>query len=238
MTTALVIQHTPTETPGAFTAWWAAAGLDLDIRHVYDGDPLPTTAADLAALVVLGGPQTVVGGPGEIPAGELSLMREAVSRSVPTLGICLGAQLMAAACGGTVERGVVGEHGVATITLTPSVADDALLGTLGEGPRRVVQWHGDGITALPSDAVVLAGSELFPVQAFRIGTAAWGFQFHAEATAEMVGHWSVSDPADAVDALTLLKQVEDLQPEFEAAWRPCVTAFAEFAHKHAAEVGQ
>ena len=235
---ALIIQHTPTETAGAFGAWWAAAGLDLDTRHVYVGDELPASAADLDALIVLGGPQSVVAGPGEVTEAEFSLMRDAVSAGVPTLGVCLGAQLLAAACGGRVERGAVGEHGIGVVTVTADGAEDTLVGTLGAGPREVIQWHGDGVTELPPGAVLLAGSELFPFQAFRVGARAWGLQFHAEASSEMVGHWSVSDPVDAIDAITLLKRVDDLQPALEAAWRPGIEAFASLAAARALGVGR
>jgi GMP synthase-like glutamine amidotransferase len=111
------------------------------------------------------------------------------------MGICLGAQLLAAATGGYVERGADGpELGLGSVTVADS--DDLLIA----GPMPVVQWHFDAITALPPGAVLMASSDLYDVQAFRVGEVAWGLQFHVEATAAMVREWADNDAAVLAEA--------------------------------------
>src|SRR5690242_19161159 len=115
------------------------------------------------------------------------LLRTAVDDGVPTMGICLGAQLLAAATGGYVERGAAGpELGLGSVEVT--TGDELLV----PGTMPVVQWHFDAITALPPDAVQLATSDKY-IQAFRVGEVAWGLQFHVEATAAMVQEWAGND---------------------------------------------
>jgi len=107
---------------------------------------------------------------------------------VPTLGICLGAQLLAVAAGGEVQRGSSGpELGLGTVDVPTG---DQLL-TAGTMP--VVQWHYDTVTRLPDGAELLASSAAYAVQAFRVGDVAWGLQFHVEATADMVREWAQAD---------------------------------------------
>jgi GMP synthase-like glutamine amidotransferase len=100
--------------------------------------------------------------------------------------------MLAVAAGGEVARGAAGpEHGLDTVTVNePDVLLDG-------GPLTVVQWHDDTVTRLPEDAQLLASSDRYPVQAFRIGEVAWGMQFHIEATPEMVGEWAANDGVDA-----------------------------------------
>ena len=106
-----------------------------------------------------------------------ALLRRAVRDRIPTLGICLGAQLLATAHQGTVERAASGpEIGPALIAKRDAAESDPLFGPLPMLPD-VLQWHQDEITELPLGAVLLAASSNYPVQAFRVGTAAWGVQF-------------------------------------------------------------
>jgi GMP synthase-like glutamine amidotransferase len=128
-----------------------------------------------------------------------NLLADAVERGVPTLGICLGAQLLAVATGGKVERGASGPE-LGLCEVTGDGTDRVLL----SGPYVVVQWHYDTVTELPAGATLLASSELYQVQAFRVGEAAWGLQFHVEATAELVGKWARAEgrePAEIVDPI-------------------------------------
>jgi GMP synthase-like glutamine amidotransferase len=188
MARALVVQHHPAEGLGWFQEWLPAAGLDVHPIHPYLGHRVPTSVEG-DALVVLGGPMGCMDDDlaDWLPAVR-SLLRTAVDDGVPTIGICLGAQLLAAATGGYVERGVRGpELGLGTVTV--GAADDLLV----PGPMPVVQWHFDTITALPPGGELVASSDLYEVQAFRIGEVAWGLQFHVEATAAMVRQWADND---------------------------------------------
>jgi GMP synthase-like glutamine amidotransferase len=189
---ALVVQHTAGEGLGWLQEWWPAFGLDVHPIHPYLGHRVPPLVEG-DALVVLGGP---MGAYDDEAAPWLPSVRDllatAVDDGVPTMGICLGAQLLAVACGGEVQKGVEGpELGVDEVQVD---AGDALLEA---GVLPVVQWHYDTVTRLPEGSVNLASSARYPVQAFRVGELAWGVQFHLEATQAMVTEWAHED-ADAL----------------------------------------
>jgi len=157
------------------------------------------TSVEGDALVVLGGPMGAYDDEDApwLPATR-ALLATAVDDGVPTLGICLGAQLLAVAAGGEVQRGSSGpELGLGTVDVPTG---DQLL-TAGTMP--VVQWHYDTVTRLPDGAELLASSAAYAVQAFRVGDVAWGLQFHVEATVDMVRDWAESDGVDGsvVDAV-------------------------------------
>jgi GMP synthase (glutamine-hydrolysing) len=183
-----VVQHTATEGLGQLAEWLPAIGVDVHPTHPYLGNRVPPSVEG-DALIVLGGP---MGAYDDEVAPWLPSVREllssAVDDGVPTIGICLGAQLLAVAVGGKVERGANGpEIGLGEVTV--STGDDLL--TAGVMP--VVQWHNDIVTELPDSVQVLAASERYPIQAFRVGDVAWGLQFHVEATIEMVRGWALDD---------------------------------------------
>jgi GMP synthase-like glutamine amidotransferase len=187
-----VVQHAAAEGLGRLADWLPAIGVDVHPTHPYLGNRVPPSVEG-DALIVLGGP---MGAYDDDDAPWLPSVRDllasAVDDGVPTIGICLGAQLLAVAAGGAVEKGAAGpEIGLDDVTVTTS---DELL-TAGVIP--VVQWHHDTISRLPDGAVALAHSERYPVQAFRLGEVAWGLQFHVEATAEMVRTWAADDGLDA-----------------------------------------
>src|SRR4051794_2954620 len=190
MARALIVQHSASEGLGWFQDWLPAAGLDVHPIHPYLGHRVPTLVEG-DALIVLGGP---MGCMDDDVAQWLppvrSLLRSAVDDGVPTMGICLGAQLLAAATGGYVQRGSAGpELGLGTVEVT--MPDNLLAGAR----LPVVQWHFDAVTELPPDGELVASSELYEVQAFRVGEVAWGLQFHIEATPAMVADWAASDAA-------------------------------------------
>lgn len=227
---ALLVQHTATEGPGWLGEWLPAAGVELDIVRPYAGEPLPATV-DAAALIVMGGP---MGANDDDVApwlpGVRDLLRWAVAAAVPVLGVCLGGQLLAAACGGRVRRGSAGpEFGVGEVRLRPAAATDPLLSELPPVVR-AVQWHYDSVTELPPNAVWLAESAVYPYQAFRIGCRAWGLQFHVETSARMVAGWARNDAAEldatGLTAEQLLDQLAAAQPELTTTWQRVVERWA------------
>jgi len=192
MARVLVLQHTAHEGLGRLQDWLPAAGVDVHPIHPYLGHRVPQSVEG-DALVVLGGPMGAYDDEVApwLPATR-SLIATAIDDGVPMLGICLGAQLLAVAAGGSVERGALGpELGLGTVTVSQP---DVLLPS-GELP--VVQWHFDTVTRLPDSAALLGSSSRYAAQAFRVGEVAWGLQFHIEATPEMVGDWARID-ADAL----------------------------------------
>jgi GMP synthase-like glutamine amidotransferase len=232
--TALVVQHSAVEDAGRLADWLAAAGLLLDLHRPYDGSPLPSRAGGHAALIVLGGS---MGAHDDAVAPWLpatrALLADALAAGVPTLGICLGAQLLAAAAGGRVERGSAGpEIGPGLVAKRDAAAADRLFGPVPFTPD-VVHWHWDTVAALPAGAVLLASSTRYPHQAFRVGEHAWAVQFHVETTPEMVRRWAAEDAAELaaegldVDALLGRTDLDALHADIAAIWQPFAARFAE-----------
>jgi GMP synthase (glutamine-hydrolysing) len=183
-----VVQHSASEGLGQLADWLPAIGVDVHPTHPYLGNRVPPSVEG-DALIVLGGSMGAYDDDAApwLPSVR-ALLASAIDDGVPTIGICLGAQLLAVAAGGTVERGKAGaEIGFGEVTVT--TGDDLL--TAGVMP--VVQWHYDAVTELPGSAVVLASNAHYPIQAFRIGDVAWGLQFHIEASTDMVRAWAVEE---------------------------------------------
>lgn len=153
------------------------------------------------ALIVLGGPMNVDEGDRHphLPH-EVEVIREALDRGRPVLGICLGAQLLAHALGGRVGRAAEPEIGWYDVTVSEAAGSDPLLGHF-TGVERVFQWHGDTFELAPG-TTHLASSERCANQAFRVGESAWGLQFHLEVDQAMIARW-LQNPANA-DAVARL----------------------------------
>jgi len=228
---ALLIQHVLHESCGWLDDVLGDAGVDLEVRRMWEGDEVPTDLHGVDGLVVLGGP---MGASDDAAAQWLPVVRDllnrAVDESVPTLCICLGAQLLAVARGGEVVKGEAGpELGLGRVTLTSAAADDALFAGLA-GELDVVQWHWDAVVALPADAVLLASSAAYLNQAFRVGDCAWGVQFHPEVTLPLVAQWARNDKdgvvAAGLDPTTLVGAVADAERSLLEAWTPLLDRFA------------
>jgi|HubBroStandDraft_6_1064221.scaffolds.fasta_scaffold56439_2 GMP synthase (glutamine-hydrolysing) len=146
------------------------------------------SARDADLLVVLGGPIGVADSDAyPFLRTELDLIGERLARDRPTLGICLGAQLIAVACGGSVRPGVAAEIGYAPVTLTSAARDSAL-----EPLRsvRVLHWHGDVIST-PPELPPLASTPLCENQAFARWPNVLALQFHLEAESASLERWLV-----------------------------------------------
>lgn len=162
-----------------------------------------------------------------------ALLRQAVRERVPALGICLGAQLLATAHNGTVAPAAAGpEIGPGLVAKRDAAETDPLFGPLPMLPD-VLQWHQDEVTELPLGAVLLATSTAYPVQAFRLGPAAWGVQFHPEADLPTFQRW-IDDNLALLDRLNLdpaqlAYRVALHQDDLFEAWHPFAIRFAALA---------
>lgn len=189
--TVLVVEH---EAAAGLGRLAPLPGCDVVTARPYLGEALPVDLAGYDALVVLGGAMDAWDDAGSpwLPATR-SLLAQAVSAGVPTLGVCLGAQLLAMACGSQVSRGADGpELGVVPVTLLPAAADDPFARSL---PAQVLapQGHFDVVEQLPEGAVLLASSPTYPHQLFRVGSRAWGVQYHPEVTEDDFSTWMAGD---------------------------------------------
>jgi GMP synthase-like glutamine amidotransferase len=190
----VAIEHVPFEGPGSIATAAARRGTPLSVCRPYLGEPLPAVE-QLLGLIVMGGPMGV-SDTDRHPhlRDELQLIAAAVAAGRPVLGVCLGAQLLAAALGATVSRGAQLEIGPGTVTLTPAGRSDPVLGAVGADELPVVHWHQDTFD-LPPGAAWLARSALYPHQAFRVGPLAYGLQFHVEVDRTLADGWREHLPA-------------------------------------------
>lgn len=197
MKTLLAIRHVhfedlggfagPLEDAGYVTRYVEAAGNKLAAL-----DPL---SADL--VVVLGGPLGVCdAGVYPVIGEELRFLRTRLAADRPTLGICLGAQLMAKALGADIHPGATREIGWAPVNLTPEGLDSPIV-ALDSTP--VLHWHGDNFE-LPDGCVRLAATEGCPTQAFAKGPNILALQFHAEAVATTLEHWLIGHAVELAGA--------------------------------------
>ena len=195
----LELRHVECEPPAAYLPALAEHAEVVTVRVWRE--PLPERHR-FAAIIAMGGPMGV-NDRADLPwiDDEIGYLREATAAGVPVWGVCLGAQLLAAALGAAVYSGPVPEVGIAEVELTAAGADDPVWGGVvcdgtvrgdtvrgDTGPRLVtMQWHGDTFD-VPPGAELLASSALYPNQLFRHG-GSYGIQFHVEADAALARQW-------------------------------------------------
>ena len=186
----LVVVNDEQSGPRRFEPWLDELGVHVTI---VSGDQAPATASDFDGIILLGGgfmPDDDERAPW-LPT-ERALTTNALESGTPLLGICLGAQLLAQVAGGVVKASFgAPERGSTTIRLLPASAEDRIFAGL-PATIPMIEHHRDRITELPPAAVHLASSDACPIQAFRVGPAAWGVQFHPEQLAARLETW---DPA-------------------------------------------
>lgn len=181
---AVVLHHERHEDLGLFDAALVAEGFSLTKR--FRGVEHSDLEAEL--VVILGGSMSVADtGPHPFLQDELAFLIERLALGRPCLGICLGAQLLAAAAGSEVTKGRNGfELGVGPVRWTKQGLVDDVLGPL-KPKSTVVHWHEDTFAAVEG-ATLLASTDRYTQQAFRLGDS-FGFQFHLELTAARFRDW-------------------------------------------------
>jgi len=193
-----ILQHVAHEGPGSIGRALAEHGADVVVVRLDLGESLPSAGA-LSGVVAMGGPMGAHDDPAWL-GPERELLRDAVDRDLPVLGVCLGAQQLAAALGADVTTGPAEEVGPGEVELTADGRRDPVLGPEYTGLSGTtvpcVHWHRDTFT-LPDDAVHLAATRRFPHQAFRVGSRAYGLQFHVEVDQPLAESWQPLLP-DAV----------------------------------------
>lgn len=196
MPTALVLRHVPFEDLGLLGPALDGHGFEVIYRDVpVDGvDDLDPRGPDL--LVVLGGPIGVYEQDAyPFLAREIAFIEKRLAADLPILGICLGAQLMAAALGARVYPMGAKEIGWAPVALTDAGRASCLRHLMEPDKVHVLHWHGD-MFDIPAGAARLAASAQCENQAFAWGAGALGLQFHAEAAGEALEAWFVGHTAE------------------------------------------
>jgi GMP synthase-like glutamine amidotransferase len=180
---ALIVEHAEHEGAGLVGAALAAGGVTLEVVRVWAGDRLPS--GDGYELVL------VLGGAGSANDraldGEAALLAASTRAGRLTVGICLGAQLLARGLGARVAPGAAPEIGLVPLALTDAGRHEPLLAGLDGAD--VFQWHSDAFE-LPPGATLLASSSRYPHQAFRVGARSFGVQFHPECDRRMRLDWA------------------------------------------------
>ena len=190
----LVLEHDADDPPMRLGGWLVDSGADLESARPYSGDPVPDSTAGFDALISMGGE---MGANDDDRAPWLPatrrLLRIAIADGTPTLGICLGAQLLAVAGGGTRRpRSETGPERGAYLTAKRDAADhDPLFGPMPMTPD-VMHYHDDVVNELPAGATLLLTGTGYPHQAWRLGDAAWATQFHFETSADDLRSWAVT----------------------------------------------
>jgi GMP synthase (glutamine-hydrolysing) len=217
MEEVLVFQHDAFEDLGFFAEVLGRHRIDFRTVRFFHGETPYENWDRVRALLILGGPMNA-GDEERYPflRWEKTIIRAAVQDEVPVLGICLGAQLIAAALGNNVYPGPVKEFGWYPVSITPHGQVDSLLGYLPKRPI-VFQWHGDGFE-LPAGALRLASSVNYENQAFRLGKKIYGLQFHLEVTPRMIERWIDERSKDLaqVPYISPEKLIADTQTYFPA----------------------
>jgi len=184
----LVVENDKVTLLGQIGVALAEAGAELDICRPHAGDTLPADEQGHDAIVVMGGPQNARDDAlhAYLPA-LAALMRRFGEADRSVLGVCLGSQLLARAYGAQNLIGAAPEFGWCSVTLTAEGENDPVL-SAATGTFPIFQWHSDTFT-LPEGAVRLATNGVAENQAFRIGRATYGTQFHFEASRSVVDEW-------------------------------------------------
>jgi GMP synthase-like glutamine amidotransferase len=176
--------------------WLQEQGVPFDLRNAEAGDGCPADLRAHGALAILGGEMSANDALPFLRQAEV-LIREAVRDGVPTIGHCLGGQLMARALGARVAESPAPEIGWQPMQVLDSPLARDWFGA--PGPRQVFHWHHEAFE-VPAGAERLAGSDACPNQAFGIGPHL-AMQFHIEIDHGRIEEWSLDQGPRYLDAL-------------------------------------
>lgn len=224
---------------GSLEAVLQEAGLAFDYHESATGQPLRGNLDRYSHVVILGGNIGVYEeAKHEFLHQEMRIIEQAITRGLPVLGICLGAQLLARIHGAGVYPGPRGpELGWHPMALTEAGRGEPLLdGFPSQGPA--FQWHHDTFD-LPAGATHLARSSVYENQAFRIGHQVWAFQFHLEADATLIHSWLRTNARHSSAYASAARQATERNIDaFMGSCRAFFRGFLDLGHKVVTPVGQ
>ncbi len=220
----LVVQPSPFVPPGPLGEWLSVDGLVTEVVQPAF-TPLPDDLRGYCALVCLGG---AMGATDDAEHSWLEhirqLFRAAVADAIPTLGVCLGAQLLAVACGGGISRMSSPEVGICPLFIPGKTIDDPLLAHVPDGLPSL-QFHRDDISELPPGSISFAHTTASSNQIFRTGRNSYGLQFHVETTPSMLADWLDGVPDISEHANDQEFEMASLRAAHQA-WTPIWSRFA------------
>jgi GMP synthase (glutamine-hydrolysing) len=221
MRTALAITHVAFEDLGSLGDVLTKAGFLVETIDACTAnlETIDACAPDL--LIVLGGPIGVYDADAyPFIQSEIKLLKTRLAAKLPTLGICLGAQLMAAALNAKVYPGAHGKELGWTPIRAGSASSPSWFASLLAAELHVLHWHGDTFD-LPAAAVHLAGTSCYPNQAFMLGSHALALQFHPEVTVQGLECWYVGHACElssaGIDVSRLREDSHRFGPDLEHA---------------------
>lgn len=229
-----ILEHDPSDPPDRLIDWLAAANAPHQTLRLHAGDQVPSDLDEYSGLIMLGGSQSAYSDD-KFPwrAKTLNMIGDCLAQDLPTLGICLSAQLIAQATGGIAGPGEHGlEVGHQLVGRRDASYQDRLFDSLPMTPD-AMQFHGDAINEMPPGAVLLLGGPVYPNQGFRVGNSMWGVQFHIETTPQTYVSWfevyrnRLEESGYNVDrAIERAIAMHDEMPE---TWAPFIARFVEIA---------
>jgi GMP synthase (glutamine-hydrolysing) len=223
----LVVEHEAQCPPGRLGEWLRATGATVVVWRPWAGEEPPTS---YDGLVVLGGSTSANDDSVPWIESALEMVRDAVDAGTPTLGICLGHQLIGRALGGSVGVNPRGQQvGVLDLGWNAVAGDDPLFGP--SLPARAVQWNDDLVVTLPAGAVALAETPDGELQAARFAETVWGVQVHPEVDAVICRSWAEGDRDQhrqhGVDQEQLMVDITESEEDLAASWEPVARRLVE-----------
>ncbi len=218
--------------PERLADWLVSAGAELALYRLAT-EGIPESLDGFDGVVCMGGEMGANDDADHPWLADLRrLLAGAVAARLPVLGICLGGQLLAVATGGGVRRAVGGpEVGTLLVAKRDVATYDPLFAELPMTPD-VIQFHHDEIHRLPPGATLLASSPRYPNQAFRVGAAGYGLQFHIETSPATVLSWARRDTVAAATVRPGQLDPEHLEwahAELAQVWQPVAARFVALA---------
>lgn len=183
----LILQHLDIEPPALIADVLLEAGHTLTTVHLDQGGELPDSTDHINGVIIMGGPQSANDMQINYIREELIWLEKAIEDGLPMLGICLGAQMMAKAAGAEILSSPVRELGWFPVYQTSASETDPLFALMQDG-LMVFQWHGETFSMTDSMTLTATHPDV-PAQAFRLGKAQYGLQFHVEVKEHIIEDW-------------------------------------------------
>jgi GMP synthase-like glutamine amidotransferase len=226
----LILEHSESANAGRLASLLRDSGHRLRTCKLHRGDLLPPDLDDVDGIVSCGGDPSANDDSLPWLAPEMDLLRRAHAGEIPSVGLCLGCQILARALGGEVERLDAGiELGWHPVTLTHGGMNDPVHAGIG-WTTTMFHWHREQVIKLPQGANALAKSARTPVQAWSLGLRTYGFQYHPEVSPQDITRWIEEEPDSIAEAgISADQLIEETRRTFSDFHRISTRLFEQIA---------